>query len=227
MTPQPHLRIERTWLAEGLASVAGVDEVGRGALAGPVTAGVVVLHEARPVPAGLRDSKLLSPAQREDLVPAIESWADAWAVGHAGADEIDRYGILRALRLAGERALAALPELPGAILLDGNHDWLHRPARVPGTPLAGPTPPVETHVRADVTSASAAAASVLAKVTRDRLMSAFAARYPVYGWEENRGYGSEGHRRAIAEHGPCELHRRTWRLLPEGEGTEPLEARGA
>ena len=227
MAVAPHLRIERSWLGEGLATVAGADEVGRGALAGPVTAGVVVLREARAAPEGLRDSKLLSPERREALVPAIEAWADASAIGHASAEEIDRYGILRALRLAGERALAQLPSLPARILLDGNHDWFHRPQRVQGTPLAAAAPPVALRVKADVTSASAAAASVLAKVARDRLMADLATRFPVYGWEENRGYASEEHRRAIAQHGACELHRRTWRLLPEGEQTELLEAPGA
>ncbi|MFM8944001.1 MAG: ribonuclease HII [Actinomycetota bacterium] len=227
MATVPHLRVERAWLQEGLAAVAGADEVGRGALAGPVTAGVVVLTRATPAPEGLRDSKLLSPAQREALVPAIESWADAWAIGHAGADEIDRYGILRALRLAGERALAALPRLPEAILLDGNHDWFHRPARIASSPLAAAAPRVEVRVKADVTSASAAAASVLAKVARDRLMEELAMRFPAYGWHENRGYASEDHRRAIAEHGACDLHRKTWRLLPDGEQMGMLEAPGA
>lgn len=217
MATTPHLRLERQWLREGIATLAGADEVGRGALAGPVSAGVVVLDHARKAPEGLRDSKLLSPAQRESLVPAIEEWATAWAVGHASAAEIDRYGILAALRLAGERALAELPASPEVILLDGNHDWFHRPLRVATSPLPGEAPRVELRVKADVNCASAAAASVLAKVTRDRLMAELALTFPAYGWEENRGYASEGHRAAIAEIGPCEQHRKTWHLLPDPE----------
>lgn len=220
MATAPHLEVERKWLADGHALVAGADEVGRGALAGPVSAGIVVLDHADPAPEGLRDSKLLSAAQREALVPAIEAWATAWAVGHATAAEIDRWGIMPALRLAGERALASLAALPEIVLLDGDHDWFHRPFRLDVSPLADAAPTVELRVKADLECASAAAASVLAKVARDRLMTELAVEHPAYGWEENRGYASDAHRNALLVHGPCEQHRRTWRLLPGGEQTE-------
>ena len=220
MAKAPHLEVERGWLDEGHALVAGADEVGRGALAGPVSAGIVLLDHTRPAPEGLRDSKLLSAAQREALVPAIETWATAWAVGHATAAEIDRWGIMPALRLAGERALASLPRLPEIVLLDGDHDWFHRPFRLDVSPLADPAPRVELRVKADLECASAAAASVLAKVARDRLMAELAVEHPAYGWEENRGYASDAHRSALFAHGPCDQHRKTWRLLPGGEQTE-------
>ena len=220
MATAPSLRAERALLASGHAHVAGADEVGRGSLAGPVTAGVVVLDGDTRAPKGLRDSKALSHAARVALVPEIEMWAAACAVGHASAAEIDRYGILRALRLAGERALASLPVVPEVVILDGNHDWFHRPARIESSPLAAAAPRVELRVRADAECASAAAASVIAKVARDLLMEDLAKEHPAYGWEENRGYASDAHRAAIAEHGPCEHHRRTWQLLPTGVQTE-------
>jgi len=135
----PTLRHERRLLREGHLLVAGMDEVGRGALAGPVSVGVVVVDAAvRTAPAGVRDSKLLTPAARVALVPRLRRWAVSWAVGHAEPEEIDRYGIIAALRLAGRRALATLPDVPTCVLLDGSHDWLSPPrprrttARPPG-----------------------------------------------------------------------------------------------
>lgn len=121
----PTLRHERALLREGAQVVAGMDEVGRGALAGPVSVGVVLITATtRTAPAGVRDSKLLTPAAREALVPRLQRWAMAFAVGHAQSWEIDAYGIVPALRLAGRRALAALPRLPDVVLLDGSHNWL-------------------------------------------------------------------------------------------------------
>src|SRR5512140_2192453 len=116
----PTLRHERALLREGHLLVAGMDEVGRGALAGPVSVGVVVVDASvRTAPAGVRDSKLLTPAAREALVPRLRRWAVTWAVGHAEPDEIDRHGIIGALRLAARRALATLPDVPTCVLLDG------------------------------------------------------------------------------------------------------------
>lgn len=217
---EPDLRLERARLRAGAPSVAGVDEVGRGALAGPVTVGVVVIAEARRPPAGLRDSKLLTPAAREALAPAIRAWADAWSVGSAAPDEIDRWGIVPALRLAAERALAGLPSMPGHVVLDGSHDWLRRAPRVAASPEVDACPSVETRVGADLRCATVAAASVLAKVERDARMDDLAASFPRYGWERNRGYASDDHRAAIAADGPSPHHRVTWRLLPEGEQME-------
>jgi ribonuclease HII len=195
--------------------VAGVDEVGRGALAGPVTVGVVVVElSTRSAPVGLRDSKLLSPAAREALVPALRRWAPGCAVGHASAAEVDALGILRALRLAGTRALHQLPALPVAVLLDGDYDWLNRPHPPPAAscpPLADDVE-VVTQVKGDLRCAAVAAASVLAKVERDALMTGLDAEHPGYGWAGNKGYSAPDHLQALGEHGSCEQHRRSWRL---------------
>jgi len=128
---KPSLRVERALQRDGHRLLAGMDEVGRGALAGPVSVGVVVIDPAcRSAPIGVKDSKLLTPSARQRLVPRIRRWAHAFAIGHASPAEIDRVGIIAALRLAGGRALAALPVVPDLVLLDGNHDWLSDPARM-------------------------------------------------------------------------------------------------
>jgi len=230
----PGLAVERELSAAG-ALVAGMDEVGRGALAGPVTVGVVVLRPgtARGVP-GLRDSKLLSPARREELVPRILAWCAASGVGHASPQEIDALGLTAALRRAGHRALAAAGPggaPPDVVLLDGRHDWLSRPAEAslldaldPGAADEEAWPGrVVTRVKADLTCASVAAASVLAKVERDRIMAELSGEWPQYGWVSNKGYGAAEHRRALADRGPTPHHRLSWRLtqppVPAGSGT--------
>jgi len=229
----PTLREERRLLREGGHTlVAGVDEVGRGALAGPVSVGVVVVRETtRTAPAGLRDSKLLTPGAREALAPALRRWAPAWAVGHAEPSEIDRVGIIAALRLAGRRALAQLDLVPDMVLLDGSHDWLSTPVAqdalfdvtvalpdsgVPLRDLAS-GPPVRTMIKADLRCAAVAAASVLAKTTRDAKMTERSALHPEYGWHGNKGYSAPEHLDALLRHGPCAQHRRSWRL----PGCEP------
>ena len=194
-----------------------MDEVGRGALAGPVSVGVVVIDETvRSAPVGVKDSKLLTERARKGLVPRIQRWAVAYAVGHAGPDEIDAIGIMAALRLAGIRALDALGVVPDLVILDGNHDWLTAPTDVglfAFTTDAGPvTPPVTTMVKADLKCSSVAAASVLAKVERDTMMVELAGDHPAYGWRLNKGYAAPEHMDAIARVGPCDLHRRSWRL---------------
>src|SRR5690606_2964055 len=147
---------------------------GRGALAGPVTVGVCAIDATcRSAPQGVRDSKLLAQTARERLVPRIRRWSLAHAVGHASPEEIDAFGIMAALRLAGERALAQLDVTPDLVLLDGNHDWLTDPQRegLLGLVAEGPAcPPVRTMIKADLRCSSVAAASVLAKVTRDALL---------------------------------------------------------
>ncbi len=200
-------------MADGVGVVAGSDEVGRGSLGGPVSVGVVVVDPTTTrIPSGLRDSKLLSAAARESLVPRIERWAARSAVGHASAAEIDRFGILRALRLAGDRALAAIGTEPEVMLLDGNYDWWSRPARCDTSPRPAPPARVELRIKADLAHASVAAASVLAKVARDRLMAEMAEVHPGYGWELNKGYATPEHLAALREFGPCPEHRRSWRL---------------
>jgi ribonuclease HII len=218
----PTLREERRLLRAGHPLVAGMDEVGRGALAGPVSVGVVVVGPGtRSAPTGVRDSKLLTPAAREALVPRLRRWAIAWAVGHAEPDEIDAHGIIAALRLAGRRALADLPQLPGCVLLDGSHDWLSGAGEQlsllePAAP--GPLPPpVHTLVKADLRCAAVAAASVLAKVERDAIMVRRAREHPGYAWDENKGYSAPEHAQALARLGPCGQHRRTWSLPGVGE----------
>jgi ribonuclease HII len=218
----PSLRVERALQRDGHRVLAGMDEVGRGALAGPVTVGVVVIDEAcRSAPQGVKDSKLLAPHARERMVPRIERWALAHAVGHASADEIDAIGIIAALRLAGCRALetvAAAGIRPDLVILDGNHDWLTSPQDVGLLAFAHEdrveTPPVTTMIKADLKCSSVAAASVLAKVQRDRIMVDLGGddSYAGYGWVENKGYAAPEHMDALRRLGPCELHRRSWRL---------------
>ncbi|MGL5865091.1 MAG: ribonuclease HII [Dermatophilaceae bacterium] len=213
---RPSLRVERALQRAGHRILAGIDEVGRGALAGPVSVGVVVIDEqCRSAPQGVRDSKLLQPVARAHLVPRIERWALAHAVAHASAAEVDEVGILAALRLAGMRALATLEVRPDLVILDGNHDWLTCPEDVgllAFTPNRVPAPPVTTMIKADLRCSSVAAASVLAKVTRDRLMVGLGAAHPEYGWVENKGYAAPDHVAALRRHGPSAWHRTSWRL---------------
>lgn len=210
MTPVavPTLRAERELFGAGAPVVLACDEVGRGALAGPVTVGLVLIDaHVRRMPAGLRDSKLLTEPRREAIAPKASLWVRAWAVGEASAAEIDELGIMACLGLAGARALATLAATEDAIddaplILDGNYDWLsasieHRVR-------------VTTRIKADRDCASVAAASVIAKVHRDGGMRRAHEELPVYAWNENKGYSTPAHFAAIHEHGPSELHRTTW-----------------
>nr|WP_241732367.1 ribonuclease HII [Galbitalea soli] len=198
--------------AAGARFVIGCDEVGRGAIAGPVAVGLAVLDAAAGEhPAGLRDSKLLSEKRRETMAPLAAAWARQVAVGLASAEEVDRLGITACLGLAGKRALVQLHEAgahitESIVLLDGSFDWL--------TPALAHPPRVTTRVKADRDCSSVAAASVVAKVHRDRLMIEADARYPGYGWSGNKGYGSAEHFEAIARLGPSDWHRRTWLRAP-------------
>ena len=212
---KPSLRLERELQRDGHRVLAGMDEVGRGALAGPVSVGVVVIDEAsRSAPAGVRDSKLLTPSARAAMVPRLTRWARDHAVGHALPAEIDEIGIIAALRLAGTRALSRLGVVPDLVLLDGNHDWLTDPEEVGLlAELSGcSTPPVRTIIKGDLRCSSVAAASVLAKVERDALMAGLAEEHPQYGWADNKGYSARAHLDALAIHGACEQHRRSWSL---------------
>jgi ribonuclease HII len=208
-------------LRGGARVVVGMDEVGRGALAGPVSVGAVAVDLAtRTCPKGVADSKLLSAPARERLVPGLRRWGVARAVGHAGPEEIDEIGIIAALRLAGNRALEALGVSADVVLLDGSHDWLSPPDELDlfglgvGAPVA-----VRTRVRADRACASVAAASILAKCERDALMVTLADSHPGYRWDENKGYGAPEHLLALRALGPTRLHRRSWRLPT---GADPL-----
>lgn len=214
--PAPTLRVERRILRSGCAALAASDEVGRGALSGPATVGMVlVTAKTRTAPVGVRDSKLLTAQAREALVPRIQRWAAGYSVGHASAAEIDDLGIIAALRLAGHRAIAALPLRPEAVLLDGSHDYLTPPGQTSlfdAAAMLEHMPPVITMVKADLQCAAVAAASVLAKTARDAIMIQFAQRHPQYGWQENKGYASPEHIEALQQYGPTPLHRVSWRL---------------
>jgi ribonuclease HII len=204
---RPSLRLEKQLMRDGVTRLAAMDEVGRGALAGPVTVGVVVVTSSVPrVPAGLADSKLLTPAERQRLVGPVRRWVCEYAVGHASADEIDAIGIIAALRMAGRRALAALSGPVDAVLLDGNHNYLRETAE----DVVGP--PVHVRIKADLTCAAVAGASVLAKTERDAILTDLSPAYPVYRFAENKGYGTPEHVAALREHGPSAVHRRSWRL---------------
>lgn len=220
----PTLDDEAAMFRSGVRRLASVDEVGRGSPAGPATCGVVVTDASVvTVPAGLRDSKLLSASARELLVPVLTTWAREWAVGHASAAEVDELGLTAALRLAGCRALAQLTGPVDAVLLDGRHDWLSAPAQSTlhpesRTPVVT-VPPVTTKVKADLTCASVAAASVLAKVARDTLMAELDEQFPGYGWATNKGYGSPSHLEAIGRLGLSVHHRHSWNLSPAADAS--------
>ncbi|MDY2941934.1 MAG: ribonuclease HII [Varibaculum sp.] len=193
-------------LFEKYQLIAGVDEVGRGALAGPVAVGVALRGEnAGAPPEGLRDSKLLSATRRTTLLPQLKHWCN-YRVGYASASEIDEMGIVTGLKLAGTRALEQLADeglKPDVIILDGSHNWL---AGVPQVSC-----PVITRVKADSECAIVAAASVAAKVNRDTYMSKLPD--PGYGFAAHKGYGTRAHRAAIVALGPGEQHRRSFKLI--------------
>lgn len=218
MSSRPSLRLERSLLRERCTVLACVDEVGRGALSGPVSVGVVaVTVDTRTAPQGVRDSKLLSPELRRRLAPRIRRWAETHGgghgVGHATPTEIDDVGIMAAMRLAARRALADLSVAPDLVLLDGNHDYLSLPAQASLLDaVEEPLPPVVTAVKADLRCAAVAAASILAKTSRDALMVELAREHPEYGWHENKGYASPAHVEALRVHGPSPHHRRSWSL---------------
>lgn len=199
---RPTTEVEARFWAEGRRLVAGLDEVGRGAWAGPVYAAAVILPQDGAVWAaleGVRDSKLLSPAQRARLARRILEVAVAAVVGRAEAAEVDTLGIVPATRLAMRRALAALPVFPDALILDA--------LRLPTVRL-----PQAAFPCADAHVLSVAAASILAKVRRDAWMAASAERdFPGYGFAQHKGYGTSQHQRALADLGVCVLHRRTFR----------------
>jgi ribonuclease HII len=202
--PEPTLDVEREFFANGARIVAGMDEVGRGAIAGPVTIGVVAIDaNVGEIPVGLRDSKLMTPKRREAMVPVAKEWGIAWATGSATATEIDKFGIVPSLGLAASRALQNLGITPDVVILDGNTAFLMEEA-------GGPR--IVTRIKADQDCACVSAASVIAKVERDTLMTQLHEQFPHYGWEGNKGYGAAVHTDAIKTHGVTDLHRKSWNL---------------
>lgn len=188
--------IEQSYYAQGITCICGVDEAGRGPLAGPVCAAAVILPANLEIP-GLNDSKKLSDKRRRELYPVIMEQAIAYGIGLADHQEIDEINILQATFLAMERAMQNLAVKPELALIDGNRE------KDFGVP-------VKTVVHGDSLSASIAAASVLAKVTRDDIMLQMAQEYPGYGFEIHKGYGTKAHYQALAELGPCSIHRMTF-----------------
>ena len=178
--------------------VAGIDEAGRGPLAGPVVAAAVILDPARPI-AGLNDSKVLSETRRNVLAAELRESALAWSVAWADPREIDTLNILAATLLAMRRAILGLGVFPAGVRVDGN--------RLPGLGFGGRSIPGEAVVRGDASVASISAASILAKTTRDRMMIDMDRLYPQYGFARHKGYGTAVHRERLRRHGPCSEHR--------------------
>ncbi len=193
----PDYSFESAARARGATRIAGVDEVGRGPLCGPVTAAAVILDPAR-IPEGLADSKTLTPARREALAIQITATAHV-SIAHATVEEIDALNILNASHLAMCRALAGLPHPPDHALIDGNR----LPRDLPCT--------AEALVKGDALCLSIAAASIVAKVARDRIMVDLAQHYPGYGWDRNAGYPTRDHLKALLDLGVTPVHRRSFR----------------
>lgn len=192
----PDYSHETRLLASHNGPIAGVDEVGRGPLAGPVVAAAVILDPSR-IPAGLNDSKKLTEKKREKLFAIICAEALGFALGEASVEEIDRLNIRRATHLAMTRAVKALPLAPGFVLVDGND--------APSLPC-----PCETLIGGDGLSVSIAAASIIAKVTRDRMMVELHQTHPHYGWDRNKGYGTADHMKGLTLHGATAHHRKSF-----------------
>jgi ribonuclease HII len=195
----PTLAVERRCWQDGKEFVVGIDEVGRGAWAGPLSVGVAMVPRDRRV-YKVRDSKMLTEVEREAMYARVAAWCDAWAVGHASHEECDELGMADAQRLAASRALEQLDFEPDHVLLDGNWDFIER-----GT--------TEKIVRGDQTSLSISAASILAKVTRDRIMRTLAEHYPYYAFDANKGYPGPRHKAALQHWGPSAIHRRSWAFM--------------
>jgi len=195
----PGIHEERALWSEGAGNVAGFDEVGKGAWAGPLTVGAVVIPRDRRI-YKVRDSKLLTEPEREGVVERIKEWALAWSVGHASPRECDELGMSDAQRLAAQRAIQGLSLDVDHALVDGRWDFVE-------------TIPATTIVKGDATSISVAAASIVAKVTRDRIMRAAAEAFPWYAFDSNKGYPCHRHRGALRVVGPSMIHRRSWSYM--------------
>ena len=215
---QPDLSIEIQLSQQcGGTLIAGMDEVGRGALAGPVAVGVAAVDVAVATPLeGLRDSKKLTPLRRERMASVIPDWAST-AVGFASPMEIDTFGISAALGLAGRRAwhqLVSARDMPQGLVLDGNTMWLDAAPASLVESLEPVAAQVMLQTKADATCSTVSAAAIMAKVARDALMVELAQDYPDYGWDGNKGYGSASHRSVLSTIGVTEHHRKSWNLVP-------------
>ena len=197
--PGPTLTVEKQLWAEGHEVVVGLDEVGRGAWAGPLTIGAAVLPKDRRV-YGVRDSKQLTELRREALFARVGDWCEHWAVGHASHEECDRLGMSAAQRLAARRALERLGVEADVVLIDGSWDF-----------VGGQR--TRTLVKGDARCLSIATASILAKVSRDRIMRAEAEHHPGYDFDRNKGYPCPRHKLALSGYGPTAIHRRSWAFM--------------
>lgn len=195
----PKVDTEESLWSQGFSAVVGFDEVGKGAWAGPLTVGAVMIPKHKRL-YKIRDSKQLKEAEREAMFDRITDWAAGWSVGHASAAECDEFGMSDAQRLAAARAIASLGVEPDHALVDGKWDFIER----------GSTTAI---VKGDQRSVSIAAASIVAKVTRDRMMRANAAEYPWYAFDSNKGYPCHRHRAALQALGPSTIHRRSWAFM--------------
>ena len=196
---------ELAW-SEGYKVVAGVDEVGRGCLAGPVVAAACVLDRAKPLPKGLNDSKQVAREQREEIAQELRSGCVAIGIGLVEADEIDRINILEATKVAMRKAIEELSPYADYLLVDALR-------------LKGLSIPQRSIIKGDSVSASIAAASIIAKTFRDRLMRSYDTEYPGYGFSEHVGYATKAHLTALRSIGPCPLHRKSFKgVVPEGPG---------
>ena len=218
---RPTLDFENNLFTRGAKLIAGMDEVGRGCLAGPVSVGVAVISiDCINPPENLADSKLLTHEQREELLPLVKSWVKDFAVGHASNDEIDEIGLTRALRRSGRRALAQLEIKPDHLILDGKHNWLMPEKETHNMfeqefddgPLSADLK-IIAQVKADLTCASVAAASIVAKTTRDQMMTELSKEFPNYFWAENKGYAAPEHLEAIKSFGATKYHRVSWKTF--------------
>ncbi len=195
----PNLDIERSYWNDGYETVAGLDEVGKGAWAGPLTIVALVPNRNRRIN-GVRDSKMLKEEEREKLFDRIDRWSEDWSFGHASNEECDELGMSMAQRIAARRAIDGLVKRPDRLLLDGSWDFVDDGSS-------------ETIIRGDQISLSIAAASVMAKVTRDRIMKEADKLYPDYEFPQNKGYPSPNHRLALENKGATLFHRRTWAFM--------------
>ena len=226
-TPGPSLEFEEVLLRTN-EFVVGLDEVGRGAVAGPLLVGAVAINTLIEPPPGLNDSKKLSPRKRESLVGPIQQWAAGWAVGAASAQEIDEWGLSRALALAGHRAIGGLVMVPTAAIVDGPVDFLRPRTRLDDRYSenerfeALPTQ-ITCLIRGDSRSATVAAASILAKVLRDQLMEQLSIEFAEFGLAGNKGYMSAQHAQALEEYGQSPIHRTSWAIPGDKSKFRPLE----
>jgi ribonuclease HII len=196
----PSLKAEQALWAQGHRYVVGIDEVGRGSWAGPLAIGAVIV-EAAGRPKGIRDSKMLSERERERLFDRVASWVQHWSVGIVSHEECDAIGMSAAQKLAARRAIETLGVEPDQVLVDGSWDFVSE--------IVGPGK-TQRLIKGDATCVSIAAASVLAKVTRDRMMRAEDEHFPMYNFAENKGYPCPRHKMALQAHGPSAIHRRSW-----------------